>query len=236
MTRRRSGRTRTNAAWTTCWPCRSRSPGPSRAAVEIKLARRPVRTAHPLGLRERELYLRGRFHVGSPNGDSKRKALEYFEAVVAAAPRSALGRSTCSSEASATAPVECIGSGWIPDSTVSGRIPALETCCGGWAIHSPGRDHPTRRGPAVEARPCPRARKLPVADAEGPLRTLRRSAALAKERKRGISHRWGNPPTGPVRSRGESAPRPLTSRGHSARYGIEPSGLASAPSAAPEPR
>jgi TolB-like protein len=60
-------------------------------AVEVQLARRPARTAEPLGLREREQYLRGRFHLGSRDPDGKAKALEYFEGVVAAQPRSALG-------------------------------------------------------------------------------------------------------------------------------------------------
>jgi TolB-like protein/DNA-binding winged helix-turn-helix (wHTH) protein/Flp pilus assembly protein TadD len=61
------------------------------AAVEVKLARRADRTARALGLRQRELYLRGRFHLGRREPDARQKALEYFEAVVAAEPASPLG-------------------------------------------------------------------------------------------------------------------------------------------------
>jgi TolB-like protein/DNA-binding winged helix-turn-helix (wHTH) protein/Tfp pilus assembly protein PilF len=60
-------------------------------AVEVTLARRFEREAHPLEPRQRDLYLRGRFHLASPDRDGKRKALEHFELVVAAEPAAALG-------------------------------------------------------------------------------------------------------------------------------------------------
>jgi TolB-like protein/DNA-binding winged helix-turn-helix (wHTH) protein/Flp pilus assembly protein TadD len=60
-------------------------------AVGVKLARRPERTRRPLGLHEHEQHLRGRFHLASRETGSRARALEYFQAVAASQPESALG-------------------------------------------------------------------------------------------------------------------------------------------------